>query len=225
MRSVATVHTVSADALRDLPVTSLTQALALQPGVVAAGEDIHVRGGRAGETQMTVAGLTLNEPLRDRAPEVPLMAVQRADLLAGGMDAEYTGALAGVLDIHTSTPTARPTGALRWLSTGRLGTAYDWLGARGAVPLPFTSLGLVAAAETRLDDAYLPQRPSRGRELVAGGRYGWRNDNHELGWVKLAPVRAPQAFSIEAFGSRAVTQPYDPMFTWDDSVRIYFMNT
>ena len=48
MRSSATVHTVSADALRDLPVTSLTQALALQPGVVAVGEDLHVRGGRGG---------------------------------------------------------------------------------------------------------------------------------------------------------------------------------
>ena len=90
MRSSATVHTVSAEALRDLPVTSLAQALALQPGVVAVGEDLHVRGGRAGETQVTLAGLTLNEPLRDRAPEFPLMAVQRADLLAGGLDAEYT---------------------------------------------------------------------------------------------------------------------------------------
>src|SRR5262249_18550575 len=85
-RSSAPVHSVSPEALRDLPITSLTQALALQPGVVAAGEDLHVRGGRAGETQVTLAGITLNEPLRDRAPELPLLAVERADLLAGGLD-------------------------------------------------------------------------------------------------------------------------------------------
>jgi len=221
MRSSATVHTVSADALRDLPVTSLTQALALQPGVVAVGEDLHVRGGRAGETQWTLSGLTLNEPLRDRAPELPLMAVQRADLLAGGLDAEYTGALAGVLDVRTMNPTPTPTGALRWLSTGRLGTAYDWLGGRAAGPLHVAGLGLVAAAETRLDDQFLPSRPSRGREEILRGTFGWRNDNHVLGWAKLAPVASPQSFSIEAMGSRVVTMPYDPMITWNDSLLIY----
>src|SRR5262249_3486964 len=125
-----------------------------------------------------------------------------------------------VLDIHTGVPSGTPTAAVRWLSTGRRGTAYDWLGARGSLPLPGTPLGVVAAAETRLDDAYLPQRPSRGRQPIAGGRYGWRNDNHELGWVKLAPARAPQAFSIEAVGARVVTQPYDPMITWNDSLLI-----
>jgi len=225
MRSSATVHTVSADALRDLPVTSLNQALALQPGVVAVGEDIHVRGGRAGETQMTLAGLTLNEPLRDRAPELPLMAVQRADLLSGGLDAEYTGSLAGVLDVHTINPTPRPTAALRWLSTGRIGTAYDWVGGRASTPLGIAGLGIAAAGETRLDDQFLPQRPSRGRDVIFGGHtVGWRNDNHVLGWAKLAPVASPQAFSIEAMGSRVVTMPYDPMITWNDSLVVYVLN-
>ena len=225
LRSNATVHTVSADALRDLPVTSLTQALALQPGVVAVGEDLHVRGGRAGETQVTLAGLTLNEPLRDRAPEFPLLAVQRADLLAGGLDAEYTGALAGVLDVHTINPGEHPSGALRWLSTGRMGTAYDWLGGRASTPLEIAGLGIAGAAEMRLDDQFLPQRPSRGREeLFAGHSVGWRNDNHVLGWAKLAPVASPQSFSIEAMGSRVVTMPYDPMITWNDSLTNYFYN-
>ena len=223
-RSSATVHTVSADALRDLPVTSLTQALALQPGVVAVGEDLHVRGGRAGETQVTLGGLTLNEPMRDRAPEFPLLAVQRADLLAGGLDAEYTGALAGVLDVRTWNPTPHPTGALRWLSTGRIGTAFDWLGGRASTPLGVAGLGLAVAGETRLDDVFLPQRPSRGRQEFAGGTFGWRNDNHVLGWAKLAPIASPQSFSIEALGSRVVTTPFDPMITWNDSLTIYVLN-
>ena len=223
MRSNATVHSVTADALRDLPLTSLTQALALQPGVVAVGEDIHVRGGRAGETQWTVNGLVLNEPLRDQAPEIPLLAVERADLLAGGLDAEYAGALAGVLDVRTWNPTATPAGAVRWLSTGRRGTSFDWLGARGSAPLPLAGLGLVAAGEARLDDQFLPSRASRGRSEVLGRRIGWRNDNHVLGWAKLAPVANPQAASLEVIGSRAVSQPYDPMFAWDDSVLVYVL--
>lgn len=223
MRSTATVHTVSAEALRDLPLSSLAQALALQPGVVAVGEDLHVRGGRAGETQWTVNGLVLNEPLRDQAPEIPLLAVQRADLLAGGLDAEYAGSLAGVLDVRTWNPAATPSGALRWLTTGRVGTAYDWLGARGSTPIPGTPLGIVAAGEARLEDQFLPGRASRGRADLLGQRLGWRNDNHVLGWAKLAPVANPQVASLEVFTSRRIEQPYDPMFSWDDSVLFYFI--
>ena len=221
MRSSATVHVVTADALRDLPVNSLSQVFALQPGVVAVGEDLHVRGGRAGETQWTLNGLTLNEPMRDRAPEIPLMAVERADLLAGGLDAEYTGSLAGVIDLKTWNPSDRPSGVLRWMSSGRLGTAYDWLGARASTPLGVGGLGLVGAGEARLDDQFLPQRLSRGREALLGQRFGWRNDNHLLGWGKLAPIANPQALSLELMGSRVVSQPYDPMFSWDDSVLTY----
>jgi outer membrane receptor protein involved in Fe transport len=224
MRSNATVHRVTPEALRDLPITSLTQALALQPGVVALGEDLHVRGGRAGETQWTLAGLVLNEPLRDRAPELPVMAVQYADLIAGGLDAEYAGALAGVVDLRTWNPSARAGGAVRWLTTARQGTSFDWVGARGSVPLRVAGLGLVAAGETRLDDQYLPGRPSRGREEVLGGHFGWRNDNHMLGWAKLAPVKGPQRYSIEATGSRVISQPYDPMISWNDSLLVYFLS-
>ncbi len=221
MRSSATVHVITADALRDLPLSSFAQALALQPGVVAVGEDLHVRGGRAGETQVTLGGLTLNEPLRDRAPELPLLAVQRADLLAGGLDAEYMGSLAGVIDVHTWNPTPHASGSLRWLGSGRRGTSFDWLGGRASTPLPLGGLGFVTAGEVRLDDAFLPQRASRGRDEWLGQRFGWRNDNHLLGWAKLAPVANPQAYSIELFAARVVNQPYDPMFSWNDSVLIH----
>ena len=224
-RSSATVHRVSSDDLRDLPLASLAQAIALQPGVIAVGEDIHVRGGRAGETQWTLAGLTLNEPLRDRAPEVPLMAVESADLLAGGLDAEYAGALAGVIALQTRDPLPHPAGALRWLSDGRRSGAYDWLGARGSLPLHAAGLGVVGALEARLDDQQMPGRHSRGRTELLGQRFGWRNDNHLGAWAKLAPIAHPRSVSLELLASRTVQQPWDPMFAYDDSVRFRFLNT
>jgi len=223
MRSSATVHVVTSSDLVDLPVGSLAQALALQPGVVATGEDLHVRGGRAGETQWTLSGVTLNEPLRGRAPELPLLALARVELLAGGLDAEYTGALAGVVDVRTVDPTPGPTGAVRWLSTGRRGTSYDWLGVRGAAPIGFAGLGIAAAGEARLDDQSLPGRSYRGRDRVLGRSFGWRSDNHLLGWAKLAPVASPRSVSLEVTGSRTVQAPWDPMFSWDDSVRIHVL--
>lgn len=221
LRSNATVHVVTPEALRTLPIGSLTQAVALQPGVVLLGEELHVRGGRAGETQWISSGLVLDEPVRGRAPEVPVFAVQRAELLAGGLDAEYPGTLAGVIDLRTWNPTERPGGTLRWLTSGKRGGAYDWAGGRLTGPIPRTPLGLALAAETRLDDQGLPGRHSRGRDGVAGLRFGWRNDNHVAGFGKLALTRDPSLFSVEWLGSRTVEAPFNPMFTWNDSVLIY----
>jgi hypothetical protein len=42
--------------LRRLPVDHLSEAIALHPGVVAVGEDLHVRGGRSGETRVVLEG-------------------------------------------------------------------------------------------------------------------------------------------------------------------------
>ena len=49
LRSSQTVHVMDEAALRSMPVDCLEDLLALQPGVVAQGEELHVRGGRTGE--------------------------------------------------------------------------------------------------------------------------------------------------------------------------------
>ncbi len=221
LRSNASVHVITPEALRTLPIGSLTQAIALQPGVVLIGEELHVRGGRAGETQWVTSGLTLEDPVRGRAPEVPVFAVQRAELLSGGLDAEYPGTLAGVIDLRTWSPTEKPTAALRWLSSGKRGGAYDWAGGRLAGPLPGLPFGYAIAAEARLDDQGMPGRHSRGRAGPAAARFGWRNDNHVLGLGKLATKRDPATLSVEWLESRVIRAPYDPMFTWNDSVLIH----
>src|SRR5512144_2063284 len=64
LESSQTVHATSAAALRALPVDRVADVVALQPGVVAQGDELHVRGGRAGELAVTLDGLGLNEPLR-----------------------------------------------------------------------------------------------------------------------------------------------------------------
>lgn len=221
LRSNASVHVVTPEALRTLPLGSLTQAIALQPGVVLVGEELHVRGGRAGETQWITSGLTLEDPVRGRGPEVPVFAVQRAELLAGGLDAEYPGTLAGVIDLRTLNPTGKPTAAARWLTSGKRGGAYDWAGGRLTGPLPRTPFGYAIAAETRLDDQGMPGRHSRGRDGLAGLHFGWRNDNHVLGLGKLALAQDPTRLSLEWLSSRVIQAPFNPMFTVNDSVLIY----
>src|SRR5436190_17758337 len=133
-RSSETVHLIPSRALRALPVDNLAQAVALKAGVVAQAEELHVRGGRAGETCLMLGGITLNDALSDRALELPLLAVKSASLVSGGMDAEYGGSPAGVLDVPTVDPGPRWNGESPWRTDGRRGAHCRRASARVGVP-------------------------------------------------------------------------------------------
>jgi hypothetical protein len=214
VRSSESVHVISARLLRTLPADGLTEALALKAGVVARGEQLHVRGGRAGEMSVLLEGIRLNEPQRDRAPGLPLLAVRSAELVSGGFDAEYGGALAGVLDVRTVDPGGRWSGEALWRTDGRRDTRYDRVGARLGGPVAL-GYGAVATAEVSLDDTYLPALRTQGRQRLLGGSWGWRADNRLLGHLKLAPVAGPQGFSLQVLASRSLEEPYDPMWSLD----------
>jgi hypothetical protein len=164
--------------------------VALKAGVVAQAEELHVRGGRAGETRLLLGGITLNDALSDRALQLPLLAVKSASLVSGGMDAEYGGSLAGVLDVRTVDPGPRWDGEALWRTDGRRGTHFDRVSARIGGPLGVLGLGAVATADATLDDTYLPALRSAGRLDTWFGSFGWRADNRLLGHLKLAPVEA-----------------------------------
>jgi len=215
MLSSQTVHAVSGTALRDLPVQSLADALALQAGVVAQAGALHVRGGRTGETTVSLEGVTFNDPITGRALPVPLLAIRRADLVSGAPDASFASGLAGTLDLGTIDPPARRSAEVRWQSDGRLGTRYDRVSAQVGTPLPAGGLGLAAATEVTLDDTSLPTLRSFNRHSVLGMSFGWRAENRLLGFAKIAPVRAPERFSLEVFGGREVDHPYSPNWSLD----------
>ena len=213
--SSQTVHAVSGAALHAFPVDNLAEVLALQPGVVVQAEELHVRGGRAGETIVSLEGVGLNEPFRRHAMEVPLMALASAALVSGAPDAQYGGGLAGVLDLRTVDPGERPSGEWRWQSDGRLGTRYDRIGARAGASLHVLGLGAVAAGDATFDDTALPMLRTVRRHDVAGIRLGWRAENRMLGFLKLASVRQPERFSAQVLVSRGVHQPYSPDWSLD----------
>ena len=212
--SSETVHIVSREALRTLPIDRLVEALGLKAGVVVQGEELHVRGGRAGETQLLVRGVPLNDALRSRPMELPLAALESAELVSGGLDPEYGGALAGVVQVRTADPTPRWSGEATWGSDGWLGSAFfdptHWGRVSGRVGGPVLGkLGAVVAGEVLTDDTYLPALRTRSDAR------SWRADNHLLGFAKLAPVGSDGRISLELFGSRRVTLPYNPMWSLD----------
>lgn len=219
--SIETVQAVSRGTLATLPVDGLAGAIGLQSGVVARGEDLHVRGGRAGELRTSILGVSLAEPRRRTPMDVPLFAVRSLDVLAGGLDADHAGALAGEVDLQTERPTASPAMRVRWSTDGHTRTTrgFEALHALWTGPLRHTGLGLAAAVEARLDDQSLPDaRSSTGG--VFGRGIAMRNDDRLLGWVKLAPLAEASRTSIEWLGARTIERPYDPMFTYDGWVTL-----
>ena len=206
---------------RALPVDRLADVIATQPGVVVQGEDLHVRGGRAGETKMVVEGIELNEPFRDRPFDVPLVALRAANLMSGGLDAEYGGALAGVLDLRTVSPSSHLDAELQWRTTGAIGTRYDHVAARLGGPLGLAGIGAVVAGEATLDDRHLPMLRTLARDDALGGSFGWRADNAMTGYLKLARVDASSGPSLQILARRGVTRPYDPMWSFDGWVSYF----
>ena len=213
--STETVQLIPASVAHTLPVDRVSELLALQAGVVARGEDLHVRGGRAGESRVTLRGIALNDPLRGSPMQVPLVALRDVELASGGLDADDGGALAGVVKVRTADPGERWGGALEWHTDARTSTHYDRAGARAGGPLGGTGLGAVLSFETSLDDTWLPNLRSAHRERILGGSFGWRADNRMLGDVKLATRPADSRWTLELIANRRVDRPFDPAWSLD----------
>lgn len=210
------VQRVESSAIRALPFDRLAAIVGLQTGVVAGAEDLHVRGGRAGELAIELEGLPLSEPFRGRPLELPLLAIRTADLITGGIEADHAGGLAGALSLTTVEPGDRVGGTVEWRTDGRLGTHYDRVAGQVRTPLG-PAFGVVATAEATLDDSAWPALRSNARREIGGLALGWRADNRMLGHVKIA-ARDPRV-TLEILAGRRVYQPFDPIWSLDGWTR------
>jgi outer membrane receptor protein involved in Fe transport len=93
---------------QNMPMRDYTEVVATQPGVVAVGDAMHVRGGREDEIAYYVDGVYIND-LRtgEKMGDVPINSVEEISYQAGGFNAEYGFANSGV--VNTTTRTGRPT--------------------------------------------------------------------------------------------------------------------
>lgn len=210
-RSSETVHLIAPTAMRVFPVDGLADVLALQAGVVAQGEELHVRGGRAGETRGYLDGMGLNDPRSGKSMELPLLALRGVDLVSGSPEAQYGAGLAGALELHGLAPTEKPSFAWRWESA-LFDRWYDRWAARVSSPLRVLGLGIAAAGDITLDNGALPDLRTPKRERLLGVPFQLRIDDRQLGWVRIAPVEQPQRYSLQVLSSRTQHRPYDP--TW-----------
>ncbi len=125
-RAVATSQTITADDLRQLPVSTVEEAVALQAGVVGGS----YRGGRIGQELVIVDGLGVKNQL-DAAGgvlglRIPPAALQEASVITNGFSARYGQALSGVVTVVTRDGPDRLAGAAGYETDRPLGNGGDY---------------------------------------------------------------------------------------------------
>ncbi len=89
------ISTVSKQDIEMLPVQDLTQIVNLQAGVV----DGHFRGGRLGEVQYQVDGVTVNNPYDNSSTlQLDRSVLEEVQVISGTFDAKYGQAMSGVVN-------------------------------------------------------------------------------------------------------------------------------
>ncbi len=85
-----------------LPITTMTEALSLQSGVVGGNNLINVRGGRSNQVAYLIDGVYVQDPfLGTFSYDLGTNAIKELTLLSGTFNAEYGNALSGIVNILT----------------------------------------------------------------------------------------------------------------------------
>ena len=169
---------VTDEQVKDMPVDSAVDAIALKTGIVRTGDELHARGGRSGEIQMQIDGVPVDDPLGAASMEVGLLGVSGSEFIAGGMDAEYGNAQSGVINISTKEGGSVFGGEFRFMTDdfGRKDktyTNYDRVSLGFGGPTPWRSLRYYVSGEATFAD---------GENASIEGR-----EEHKLNdWLKAA---------------------------------------
>ena len=222
--ATATEQKISSADLRDLPVSSLEEALALSAGTV--GESY--RGGRLGEESFILDGLGIKNQL-DAAHgslglRIPPDALSEASLITNGFSARYGQALSGLVNVVTREPGSRWQGRLGYESDRAFGGSWD-LGLDRFVAQadgPVTSgIGALAAVDVsgRLD-ADPVNAPTTGDPLdPRAGSPALLPHNSGEQWSALGKITVPVSgqVTLRALGLRTEDQRllYDPAYKYD----------
>lgn len=123
---------VRSEDIENLPVRGATDIAALQTGVVKVGTELHVRGGRTEEVVYYVDGVyqvnEYNRITRPEAGEVSSSALEEVSYQAGGFDAEYGSATAGIINMSTKIGSEKYQMGGEFITDGFLSTKKPILG-------------------------------------------------------------------------------------------------
>jgi outer membrane receptor protein involved in Fe transport len=98
----SSVSSINKEDIKYLPVQSLNEIVNLQAGVI----DGHFRGGRIGEVQYQVDGVTVNNPFDNSSIlNLDRSVIEEVQVISGTFDAKYGQAMSGVVNTVLKTGT------------------------------------------------------------------------------------------------------------------------
>jgi outer membrane receptor protein involved in Fe transport len=182
----ATVRSVTAKDIRNLPVTTVGDVLQQQAGISTDAGQIHVRGGRADETLFMVNGVANRDLVtgQSTASQLNARSVSEVNVATGAYDVRYGNALSGVVEIRLKQGTDKFEGGVT-MATGTYGERQWQVVAGGpdpiwapllkhvGLPLPGTLTTIVDVSstldETRFSYLNLPDASLSEKTLLPPG--------------------------------------------------------
>ncbi len=109
-------HHLTSEQMEAMPLDNLVQMIAHQPGVTLQDNEIHIRGGRADDTQFIIDGISVNDPLAGGGYGYAIdpSIINEIEVLTGGFNAEYGQAVSGVVNVSTKEGGDRWSGKVSW---------------------------------------------------------------------------------------------------------------
>ncbi|MCK5573018.1 MAG: TonB-dependent receptor [Bacteroidetes bacterium] len=103
IEETASRRTIGQSEIRAAAVQSVESIVSLQPGVVYADNEIHIRGGRTHENAYLLDGVSVQDPLAGTGFGLQLSpsSIKEVEVITGGYNAEYGQATSGIVNITT----------------------------------------------------------------------------------------------------------------------------
>ena len=96
----ATLHLMDFTEIRTKTSMNIVDIVSSQPGVVTSHGEMHVRGGRNGEVDYLLDGISIRSPIDNNfSLDLPLGAISNATLMTGGLGAEYGNSMSGIVNL------------------------------------------------------------------------------------------------------------------------------
>ena len=108
--ATSTMHTMSGDQIERQPISSVTDVVAQQSGVVystggASGSTggLHIRGGRGDEVAYVVDGMSAQDRVTGGSATISIhkAALEEISIITGGFNPEYGQAMSGIVNVVT----------------------------------------------------------------------------------------------------------------------------